>query len=656
METQPISKLLGQTTLFGGHSEKSLETIAQGCELRRCSAGEWIFRQGDPTQEMFVVVEGEFLALISKDDHGFDREIGEIHPGQHFGEVGVLEEGGRNASVRAQTDGLLIALPRERLIEAVNSHPEIGLELCRGFIRYIQISRQAMLAMPFVDLDGREKVVAHLVELLSPRISLACQALVIEQDDDLLTVGMVDPYDEHARDFVAEVLENYRVEFAGIGQQDFDRIAATLLEPRLGGARVTQIGERLQYLDDEGRPVDFGDDDEADLLRGLFVQAINSASSDIHFEPHSRNHRIRIRIDGSLFTVKDSIDDRVFRRLIARIKAMSQLDVANSRLPEDGRFVLVSGKEQVEVRVATAPCLGGQKAALRVIDPSQIRRDLSSLFVSKEIERISRDVLLNASGLALVVGPTGSGKTTTLYATLNALWERTKTINVTTIENPIEYELPFATQMQVNSSIDLTFEELLRHTLRQDPDVVLVGEIRDAESAAIATEAAGTGHLVLSSLHTDSALDAIVRLRRLGVPPYLLSSCLRGVIAQRLVPRVCHACEMKVKPGDEFAREAVGAGLISAEEASMLRRGKGCERCRSTGEAGRVAVFELLLVTESLRALIEKEAGVHEMRRELDRSDFLPMKEYSGDLLRQGIVSPERVVALFPKSDIRDAE
>lgn len=266
---------------------------------------------------------------------------------------------------------------------------------------------------------------------------------------------------------------------------------------------------------------------------------------------------------------------------------------------------------------------------------------------------MSKDVLLNTSGLVLVVGPTGSGKTTTLYAALNALWAQNKTINISTIENPIEYELPFATQSQVSPAFDLSFEKLLRHSLRQDPDVMLVGEIRGDESASIATEAAVTGHLVLSSLHTDGSLEAIVRLRQLGVPAYLLASCLRGVIAQRLLARVCSNCAVDITAKDEFVQSAEIVGLTTNHFTGSLRRGKGCDQCRQTGESGRIAVFELLLVNDHLRTLIEKEVGAHEIRDELDRSEFLPMKEYAGKLMKEGLVSPERALALFPKTGIR---
>jgi type II secretory ATPase GspE/PulE/Tfp pilus assembly ATPase PilB-like protein len=371
-------------------------------------------------------------------------------------------------------------------------------------------------------------------------------------------------------------------------------------------------------------------------------------ASDIHFEPGVPVGRVRLRLDGKMMPLPEPVPARVFNQALSRLKVMSELDITEKRLPQDGRFPLRVGDRQIDVRVAVTPCQGGEKAVLRVLDAAQNRWDLENLILSRPVALLVKELFLSHSGLVLVCGPTGAGKTTTLYAGLEALWNDSHAVNIVTAEDPVEYQLGYATQIGVNRAIGLDFARVLRTILRQDPDVILVGEVRDEESAAIALEAATTGHLVLSSLHTDSALEAVTRLRNLQVKPYLLAAGLRGVVSEKLVPRVCKNCVAEVPADDHQVARLREAGILPADWSKPLSRGRGCDVCRSEGEVGRVGVFEVLDVNDRLREAIEANAQSTEMREALTSPFFVPMARYARYLLEEGVVSPERIREIFP--------
>lgn len=344
------------------------------------------------------------------------------------------------------------------------------------------------------------------------------------------------------------------------------------------------------------------------LINAILTEAIHEAASDIHVETFEKKLIIRFRVDGVLREVLQP-KRALAPLLISRIKVMAKLDIAEKRLPQDGRIALKVAGREVDIRVSTLPSNHGERVVMRLLDKQAGRLTLSHLGMMEEDEGRLRDLIARPHGIILVTGPTGSGKTTTLYAALEHLNSASR--NIMTVEDPIEYSLPGIGQTQVNSRIEMTFARGLRAILRQDPDVVMIGEIRDAETVQIAVQASLTGHLVLSTLHTNSAVGAITRLQDMGVEPFLLSSSVIGVLAQRLVRTLCPDCKQGAKP-DKAERQFLG---LSDKDDLTLYHPTGCKACKNTGYRGRMGVYELVLIDDEMRKAIHEGAGEFELGR-----------------------------------------
>ncbi len=342
------------------------------------------------------------------------------------------------------------------------------------------------------------------------------------------------------------------------------------------------------------------------LLNALFTQAIKQKASDIHIETYENRVLVRNRIDGVLHEVLD-IQRGIAPLVISRVKVMAKLDIAEKRLPQDGRIALRIGGHNIDVRVSTLPSNHGERVVLRILDKQSAELNLSLLGMPAATLKTAYELIAQPHGIILVTGPTGSGKTTSLYAMLTELNEVRR--NILTIEDPIEYDLPGVGQTQVNSKVNMTFARGLRAILRQDPDIVMIGEIRDLETAEIAVQASLTGHLVLSTLHTNSALGAIARLKDMGVESFLLASSIIGLIAQRLVRKLCEHCKV-VHILREDEKELMGN---LAENIPEIYQPKGCELCNHLGYRGRTGIYELIVIDETLRAMIHRHENPHDI-------------------------------------------
>lgn len=378
------------------------------------------------------------------------------------------------------------------------------------------------------------------------------------------------------------------------------------------------------------------------LLNLILKEAIQQGASDIHFEPAEDELRVRYRIDGVLHT-RHTPSPEYSQQLLARIKVMSKLDIAERRLPQDGRIKLRMGRREIDFRVSTLPVAGGERIVLRILDKGNVVLGLDKLGMLPKVYEEFKKLIELPEGIILVTGPTGSGKTTTLYSAVTDMYN--EETNIMTIEDPVEYRLKGIAQIGVKSNIGLTFATGLRHILRQDPDVVMIGEIRDAETAEIAIQAALTGHLVLSTLHTNDAPSAITRLVDMGVEPYLLSSSLVGVQAQRLLRTICENCREPYRPDrDELYKLRLSDDILTD---GCLFRGKGCDKCFGYGYKGRHGVYELMRVNSAVQQQIVHSADAIAMRRIALEQGMSTLRDHGAELVKKGITTISEVLRVI---------
>lgn len=360
------------------------------------------------------------------------------------------------------------------------------------------------------------------------------------------------------------------------------------------------------------------------LLNIILAEAIEQGASDIHFEPHDNSLRVRYRIDGVLHT-RHAPSQEYQSQMLARIKVMAKLDIAEHRLPQDGRIKLKMGQREIDFRVSTVPVAGGERIVMRILDKGNVVIGLDKLNMPSALFAEFKRLISLPEGILLVTGPTGSGKTTTLYSALHE--QNDEATNIMTIEDPVEYNLKGIAQIGVNAKISLSFAKGLRHILRQDPDIIMVGEIRDAETAQISIQASLTGHLVMSTLHTNDAPSAITRLVDMGVEPYLLSSTVVGVLAQRLVRRICPSCKESYQT-----------------DQGTFYRGRGCSSCFESGYKGRQGIYELMTLTNLLKKQIVKSPDAIELRRLALSQNMLSLYQHGLQLVKEGVTTLEEVL------------
>jgi MSHA biogenesis protein MshE len=460
------------------------------------------------------------------------------------------------------------------------------------------------LSLRYVDLKSHSfsrAVVAKLPETAARRF----RAVALEERGATLVVGMADPTDLFAFDELTRILKR-DVEPAVVAEAQLllslDQVyrrteeisgLAKELEHDLGGDKAIDFGALSATLGAEDAPV-------VKLLQSLFEDATQVGASDIHVEPQEDRLRIRFRIDGDLH-VQTEADSRVAAALALRLKLMAGLDISEKRLPQDGRFNVVVRQNAVDVRMSTMPTQHGESVVMRLLNRSSGLLAIDTLGMPAPMLARFREILNRVSGTVIVTGPTGSGKTTTLYAALNEL--NTPARKIITVEDPVEYQVAGMNQIQVNEKIDLTFAGVLRSVLRQDPDVILVGEMRDTETAQIGLRAAITGHMVLSTLHTRDAANAPTRMLDMGVPPFMVASALQAVIAQRLVRFVCEGCAEAYTPSAQEARFAEALGVA----AGTFKHGRGCGHCNNSGYRGRGGVYEMLEMTPRLTQAVARQ-------------------------------------------------
>jgi type IV pilus assembly protein PilB len=535
------------------------------------------------------------------------RGVVERSPGRDLAEVLYASAVDEEAIQRAVAD--LARMPFERVelndIDAIKQMEKLGLEFC---------SEQGVLPLR---MAGSRLVVGVvrpdnllIVDELRHRLGTLIKPVVICRGD------------------LAAVVETHK-EQSGGNEIEVDEIIADVNEEDVEVVHAKEEDVDLEKMAGESPVIRF--------VNYLIYNAVKEGASDIHVEPQEKALKIRYRIDGVLFEMMNP-PHHMHAAIISRLKIMANLDISERRLPQDGRIRAMVHGRKLDLRLSTLPCAAGEKAVMRILDNRSIQVTLDDLGMSEDTLLIWKNQIKQPHGIILVTGPTGSGKTTTLYSSLGQM-DRQR-LNISTVEDPVEYHLGGINQTQCHEKIGMTFSAALRSLLRQDPDVIMVGEVRDGETARIAIQASLTGHLVLSTLHTNDAPSSVTRLINIGVEPYLIGSAVNACLAQRLVRKICSHCKTQVPP-DEHVAEHLAMHGIGLDE---VCKGQGCDKCRNTGYAGRVGLYEMLVLNDTLRDRIAGNPNVTEFRRMCIEGGMVTLREDGFQKVARGLTTVDEVL------------
>lgn len=550
-------------------------------------------------------------------------------------------------------------ITNEQLMQALNSQKTTGRKLGDSLIELGYVSEKQLLAflaqqlnLPFLDIS-QHRITSETANSLPEVHARRLRALVIENNEDSVLVGMHDPADLNAIDQLEHRFSPKRLDIAVVmDSQLFDAFDALY-------RRTADIESFASQLEDEHEQSssfdlsstfvdDKGSATVSKLLQSVFEDAVQMRASDIHIEPDENLLRIRQRIDGIL---QENIlkETKIASAMVLRLKLMAGLDISEKRIPQDGRFNLKISGHNIDVRMSTMPVQYGESVVMRLLDQSAGLLSLDQTGMPEELVKRVRHQINRPHGMVLVTGPTGSGKTTTLYAALSELNQVSK--KIITVEDPVEYRISRINQVQVNSKIDLSFSSVLRAALRQDPDIMMIGEMRDQETVEIGLRGALTGHLVLSTLHTNDAISSALRLVDMGAAGFLVGSSLRAVIAQRLVRKVCKNCIEEYMPD---AQESLWLTHLAGEKVKTAKfvHGLGCQSCQYSGYRGRIGVFELLEMNEPMMSALKRDDSEQFTVLAKANPNFVPLANAAFDYAVQGVTTVEEVLRLVETVDI----
>jgi type IV pilus assembly protein PilB len=509
--------------------------------------------------------------------------------------------------------------------------------------------------MPSINLS-EIKISPEVLKIIPNDVAIKYQVIPVSLRNSTLIVAMVDPSNIFAIDDI-KFLTGHRIEPMIASESSMAQALDMYYGTTKGLTSILQgiEAEELQVTGEEDS-IDIGNLQQASedapvikLVNAILTDAVKKRASDIHVEPYEKFLRIRFRIDGILYEIMRP-PLKMKNAVVSRLKIMSRLDIAERRLPQDGRIKLKMAKgEEMDVRVSILPTLFGEKVVLRLLDKSNLQLDMTKLGFEEGQLKDFKEAIYKPYGMVLVTGPTGSGKTTTLYSALSELNKITE--NISTAEDPVEFNLPGINQVQIHEEIGLTFANALRSFLRQDPDIILVGEIRDFETAEIGIKAALTGHLVLSTLHTNDAPSTINRLLNMGIEPFLVSSATNLIVAQRLVRKICAECKAPVTISPEsFAKLGIPPEEYEQYKNITFYKGAGCDMCSNTGYKGRIALYEVAVVNDPIKELILQGASALEIKREAIQQGMRTLRRSGITKLLEGVTSLEEVL----KTTVRD--
>ncbi len=527
---------------------------------------------------------------------------------------------------------------KKRLGEIFVEIGVISREELYGILKYIYETEYIDLSNYVIDPE--------VISLIPKKSALRFKLIPISKNDDELVIAMANPLDIYAIDFVRDHTKIKKIKTLLASDEEVLNAISSYYE----------LGEYDDIIEKLGTEIIFKEEEEEEdskkleaiskeapiiqLVNMLIVQGVKDRASDIHIEPNEKGLLTRFRIDGMLHDIR-ILPNTIKSAVISRIKILAKLDIAERRLPQDGRFQVKFGTREVDLRVSTIPTVFGEKVVMRLLDKSKGLIKLQKLGFNPDQLEEFKSIISKSYGIILLTGPTGSGKTTTLYAALNKVNSKDK--NIITVEDPVEYKLKRINQIQIKPKINLTFANTLRSILRQDPDVIMVGEIRDSETAQIAVQAALTGHLVFSTLHTNDAASAITRLIDMDIETFLISSSVIGLIAQRLVRVICEKCKEEYTPGEDVL---IGLNIKDNPDNGKIKlyRGKGCSFCKNTGYYGRTSIYELIVLDEEIRSLIISKASSNIIKNTAIKKGMKTLKDSGLEKVMQGITTIEEVL------------
>jgi len=506
-----------------------------------------------------------------------------------------------------------------------------------GFITEEDIAEARANAQGFLYMNLEDYVIdAELTKLIPENVAIKYKAVPLFKIMDTLTVAMVEPSDIQALDHIRRISKAGNVDPVLVSLKSIEKILDTYYGQGNSVEEIVKSIESKKLAVDKGALIEAAEEPPIiKLVNILISEAVKDRVSDIHIEPELAVLRVRYRIDGILHEVH-SLPKKLQNAVISRIKILAEMDIAESRRPQDGKISVKLENKDLDIRVSTFPTVHGENVVMRLLDRSSILLGLEDLGFTKENLDIFGKMILQPNGIILVTGPTGSGKTTTLYSALSTISSMEK--NIITIEDPVEYELPLIRQTQVNPKADITFSNGLRSILRQDPDVIMVGEIRDKETAEVAIQASLTGHLVFSTLHTNDAPSSLTRLIDMGLEPFLISSSLILIVAQRLVRQICPKCKEEHSPTPNALRD------LGLDSAAKFFRGKGCPVCKNTGFLGRIGIFEVLVLNETIRKMVEERNSADAIKKKAIELGMKTLREDGLEKARQGLTTIEEIL------------
>ena len=626
---EDLTELLKYTSFFSQLDENLTQEIIPLFKLRTFAPGEAIFKPGTPSETFYQIKEGS-VELTKPLEIGGTTHVVTLEKNDSFAEISLITDSRHSLLAEAKQETQTYCLAKDNFATLFDK-PIFSVTLARILATRLQeLNRQIQIRY-----YSGEVIVGNpsLSDILPQSVIREYKILPLALQDKELTIGLVNPEEELIYVIINRYLSDYQINMFVINEADFQRVigqlhnvaeqsSKTLLEERRPSLSTVSDRDPIRYL-------------ERNLYNGILNRA-----SDIHFEPLENSFAIRFRIDGELRELHERIDRNFGLYVINRIKILSKLDLAEKRLPQDGNLSMRTGDLEVHARVSCVPSKLGEKIVLRLIQTRKSVIPLNMLVPDKHTIRFLRNIIRYKQGVFLITGPTGSGKTTTLYSVLSEIASVKN--NVVTVEDPVELLLSWATQIQIHDKIKLTYDRVLRHILRQDPDIIMLGEIRDAHSAQFAFEAALTGHLVFATLHTNNSLDIVPRLRELGIHFSTLAAGLIGSMAQRLLPAICPDCKEK-RPTRSAEQEVFKHFLNMKSPPDEVAEGKGCDKCDQTGYFDRIPIFEYWGKTTGVRDALLNEASQEELLKALRHQSFRTLHEFGLQMVLNSLTTITQV-------------